>query len=706
MDIKNEVLVRAYIVLAVMVLAAVVIFTKAVRIGVIEGEKWRAMGDSLYVDYRPVDAQRGNILAIDGSLLATSLPFFEIRMDLRSSGMTDDDFNKNIDSLAWCLSTYVDQTYTPGGMKFYLQQQREIGNRYLLIKSRANYAEVEKIKSFPLFNLGRFRGGLIVQQKSERRKPFGVLAHRTIGYVREGASPVGLEGKFDKILSGEQGKQMMLRVGSETWLPLNDLTEIEPKDGKDVKTTIDINIQDITESALMRAMQYHNADKGTAIVMEVKTGAIKSIANLGRSSEGYWETFNYAIGAATEPGSTMKIASMMAMLEDGAIKLTDTIDLEQGKTVFYEEEMRDAHPHQIEKTTVKHAFEISSNVGIAKLVWKTYGEKNRAGRFVKRLRDFNLDLPTGIEIDGEATPYIKEAYNKDDHWSGTTLPWMSTGYELMLTPLQVLNFYNAIANNGVMMKPYVVSEIQQYGETIETFKPTIIKRRLASKRTIEKAKELLEAVVDSGTARLLQTHQFRFAGKTGTAQINYQKLKARTNVGGYQASFAGYFPAENPVYSCIVVITNPRDFGIYGSEVAGPVFREIADKLFNSRPELQNAVTELPQPVLASNQKPDMVSGKSDEVIQLLKYFELPFFKTTKEPWTVLKMENDSLKMKPRIIKEKTIPAVTGMGLRDAVYLLENLGLNVEISGVGRVVRQSILAGTPARGQSIRLFLD
>ncbi|HMR44990.1 MAG TPA: penicillin-binding transpeptidase domain-containing protein, partial [Saprospiraceae bacterium] len=367
--------------------------------------------------------------------------------------------------------------------------------------------------------------------------------------------------------------------------------------------------------------------------MEVKTGAIKSIANLGRSSEGYWETFNYAIGAATEPGSTMKIASMMAMLEDGAIKLTDTIDLEQGKTVFYEEEMRDAHPHQIEKTTVKHAFEISSNVGIAKLVWKIYGEKNRAGRFVKRLRDFNLDLPTGIEIDGEATPYIKEAYNKDDHWSGTTLPWMSTGYELMLTPLQVLNFYNAIANNGVMMKPYVVSEIQQYGETIETFKPTIIKRRLASKRTIEKAKELLEAVVDSGTARLLQTHQFRFAGKTGTAQINYQKLKARTNVGGYQASFAGYFPAENPVYSCIVVITNPRDFGIYGSEVAGPVFREIADKLFNSRPELQNAVTELPQPVLASNQKPDMVSGKSDEVIQLLKYFELPFFKTTKEPW-------------------------------------------------------------------------
>lgn len=706
MNIKNEVLIRAYLVLVVTVGVAIMIFMKAVQISIVEGEKWRAMSDSLYVDFRPVDAQRGNILAEDGSLLATSLPFFEIRVDLKSTGMTDEDFAANIDSLAWCLATYVDRSYTPGGMKLYLQQQRLLGNRYLLIKSKATLKEVELMKTFPLFNLGRYRGGFIAIQKSERKRPFGMLAHRTIGYVRDGASPVGIEGSYDEVLSGKQGKQMMLRVGTDTWLPLNDLTDIEPEDGTDIVTTIDINIQDIAESALLRSLQYHNADYGCAIVMETGTGAIKAIANLGKTKDGYWETFNHAIGTATEPGSTFKLASMMALLEDGYFKLTDSVDLEKGSIHYYKDEMRDAHPHKIEMTTVKNAFELSSNVGISKLIWQAYGERKREDQFIKRLKDFNLNLPTGIEIGGEAEPYLKEANNPEFKWSGTTLPWMAIGYEVLMTPLQTLTFYNAVANNGTEMKPYIVQAYQRYGETIESFRPTVIKRRLASKRTIEKAQELLEAVVENGTARLLQTKQYRFAGKTGTAQINYQKLSNKTKVGGYQASFVGYFPAELPRYSCIVVINNPRDFGIYGSEVAGPVFREIADKIFAIQTPLHDAITELPRPVLAKYEMPAISAGKTDEIEEVLDFLDMDYEQTKSSEWGVLHAVSDTLKMSERNLPEKMVPNVVGMGLRDAVYLLDNLGLRTQAVGYGKVKRQSLLPGTGIRGQTIRLFLE
>lgn len=708
MNIKNEVLVRVYIVLSVVVFVAIAIFAKAIKISVIEGDRWRAKGKELYVKYVDVDAERGNIITEEGSLLATSLPFFEIRFDPNSTGMKQEDFDENVDSLAHCLATFVDETYTPGGMADFLKEERIRGSRNVLIKRKISYSELKRIRTFPLFNKGQFKGGLIVNRRSERHRPFGMLAHRTIGYVREGAKPVGLEGYFDKFLAGKKGKKLMVRAG-KTWLPINDLTEIEPTVGDDIVTTIDIDLQDITEQALLRGLQHHDAKHGTAIVLEVKTGAIKAIANIGRTDKGWWETFNHAVGSAVEPGSTYKLASIMALLEDGHVKLTDSIDIEKGKHQFYEEEMIDASKESFKMDTisVQRAFEISSNVGIAKLVQLHYGNRKQkaAENFIKRLKDFNLHLPVGIEIEGEAPPYVKEAYSAEDDWSGTTLPWMSIGYEVTVTPLQLCNFYNSVANNGTMMKPYIVEEIQRYGETMQVVRPTVVKRKIASRETIKTVQNLLEAVVENGTAYKLKTSQYKFAGKTGTAQTNYKRRSSRSQL-KYRASFAGYFPAENPVYTCLVMITEPKRNGFYGGDVAGPVFREIADKTFAAQVELTPPINAQAKPDLHDKTFPAISVGVKDELAYVLDYLDIPIHEETQKDWAVLKGESDTLNLYGRTIIEDMVPNVVGMGLRDALYILENKGLKVVVSGAGRVVNQSILPGTRIRSQTIRLRLN
>ncbi len=718
MDIKNEILYRVYFVLfGLIVPASVTLLYKTVYIAYIEGEKWRSRGQDLYVDLRPVEAERGNILAADGSLLATSIPYFDLYMDPNSTGMSEDDFRENIDSLSWCMATYVDDSFTPGGFREFLMEQRESGMRYLPIKQKVSYAEKRFIEQFPLFNLGRMKGGFIAQKRSERKRPFGLMAQRTIGYVREGAKPVGLEGYFDEVLGGHPGQQLMVLVDrpNDIWVPVNDLTQVEPQSGEDIVATLDVNLQDITEQALLRAMDYHDAEWGTAVLMEVKTGALRAVANLGRTGSGWWETYNYAIGTAVEPGSTFKLASMMAMLEDNLVRLDDSIDIEKGRTKFYDEELVDSSPESFETdtTTVRRAFEISSNVAMAKLVTGAYGERNEANgqqaaaRFIQRLKDFNLNLPTGIEIEGEANPYIKEAYSEEDLWSGTTLPWMSIGYELKLTPLQLLTFYNTVANNGSMVKPYLVSEVQRFGETVQTFRPTVVKRQIASKNTIYQLQELLEGVVENGTAARLKTDKYRFAGKTGTAQINYKRGQRGTRIGGYQATFVGYFPAEDPVYSCIVVISDPTKNGFYGSDVAGPVFREIADKCFSSKLELHPAYNIGAKPVLAQGQLPNYDIGAGEDIQAVLDFLELPHFdrEGAAEGIAVVRPQGDSLLLEPRRLADGTVPNVIGMGLRDAVYVLENRGLKVQVDGAGKVARQSLKPGTRVKGQEILLTL-
>ncbi len=711
MDIKNEVLYRIYgLLFGIFLPAALVMVYRTVQIGLVEGPRWRQMGQDNYVSNREIEADRGNILAMDGSVLATSIPYFDLYFDPVTA--SKEAFEENIDSLSYCLSRYVDRTYTPGGLKEFLIKSRTDSNninRHILIKRGATFEEKLKIQSFPLFNKGRFRGGLIVEQRNERRRPFGILGQRTVGYVREGAKPVGIEGAMDSILRGKPGIQPSIKVDKKNniWLPLENLTSIDPESGLDVQTTLDVNLQDIAENALLKGVNAHDAEWGTAVVMDVKTGAIRAIANLGRGETGWWENFNYAIGASVEPGSTFKTASMLALLEDGVINLDDSINIDHGRTKFFEQLMVDSSPESqgLDTIDIARAFTMSSNVGIAKLIRKYYGEGQGADRFIRRLKQFNLHLPLGVEMEGEANPYIKEAFSQADVWSGTTLPWMSIGYELKITPLQMLAFYNAIANNGIMMKPYFITNVQRYGEVLEEMPPTVIKQRIASDRSLSRIRQLLEGVVDEGTARKLKTDQYSFAGKTGTAQTNYKRSGASIRIGGYRASFVGYFPAQAPRYSCIVVIHKPRKAGFYGADVAGPVFREIADKVMASSAVAQSPINEKERPILQANLLPGMDVGAANDLRDVMKYLDLPFYGRPESEMAVIRSHADSILFQERRTAEKVVPNVRGMTLRDALYTLENAGLKVRINGVGKVIGQSIRPGNKTRGQSILITL-
>ncbi|MCB0527830.1 MAG: transpeptidase family protein [Lewinellaceae bacterium] len=713
LNIKNEVLVRVYAVAALVVLVAIVILGRLYQISIVQAADWKAKADSLYVKLVDAPSQRGNILADDGSLLATSLPFFDVHWDAKAEGLTDEIFNQTaVDSLAWLLSTYIDQQYTPGAYRDWLMALRNApentrGIRYVPIAKNLPYNKALLVKTFPIFSEGRYKGGFILEQNPRRERPFKLLAQRTIGYTREGALPVGLEGSFNNILEGRPGKQLMIRVPGDIYIPVNDLAEIEPEPGDDVVTTLDINIQDVAEQSLLKACQTHNADHGCAIVMEVKTGKIRAIANIGKTPEGWWETYNYAIGERVEPGSMFKLASFMAMLEDGVIEDFDQpVPVFGGKVRIYDEELIDAVPHGLDTMTVRQVFAQSSNVGTATLVQNNYGKGN-AGRFVKRLRGFGLDLPTDIEVGGEEAPIIKNPDDPNSGWSGTTLPWMSIGYELLLTPLQLLTFYNAVANNGRMMKPYIVQRTERYGEPIREFQPTVVKRSIASKKTVEKAKELLKSVVLEGTARNIRSNYIQMAGKTGTAQLNYHKFRASKGI-RHQAGFCGFFPADNPVYSCIVVISEPERGGYHGAEVAAPVFRDIAERCFAMKAEMHPPINQNKPEKLVTRELPSYDAGSKSDLEGSLRWLGLDYFEETDlGDWTVIKAaQGDSLMLLQRNISDKAVPSVIGMGLKDAIYLLENRGCRVKVSGVGKVRRQTLAPGTRASGQTCVLYLE
>ena len=686
-------------------LFALVVIWKAIYIQVWEGAKWQKMRDDLVIKEVPLQAERGNIFAADGSILATALPFFDIRFD--PTIVSDEIFEANVDSLAQCLAA-INGDRSPGGWKQYMEDSRAVGNRYLKIKNTVGFEELEQIKNFPILNLGRFQGGLVTEERFKREKPFGSLAYRTIGRVDTGRNiSIGLEGYFDNQLRGESGKRLMYRLAGNDWIPVGDLTQIEPQKGKDIVTTLDINLQDITHNALYDALEYNDAAYGTAIVMEVKTGAIKAIANLQKNDRGgFGELYNFGIGTLYEPGSTYKLASIMALLEDGHIELDHLIEIDSGRYEFYDEVLVDSGKESFVSDTIsiRRAFEISSNVGMAKLVNYFYGKNKRsAEQFIKRLKSFYLHLPTGVEIRGEESPYIKEAHNKDDLWSGITLPWMAMGYETTLTPLQLLTFYNTVANDGLMMKPHLVTELQLFGETLEKFPPLVVNRRIASKATIQKVKELLEGVVERGTAKALKSDRYRFAGKTGTSQANYHKIK-KTEI-HHVASFVGYFPAENPIYSCIVVVDDPKKGSIYGGDVAGPVFRKIADKCFETKMPFYKAMTVSNVPKLRTKELPTNQIGYRADFEQIVNYLNIEHRTPTAYEWTAIDAQSDSLSLVKRTVPDRVVPNVVGMGLRDALYILENRGLEVTVQGVGKVIRQSIKPGTRIRGQQIKLTL-
>ncbi len=686
---KRDILKKVYMVYVIMALVGVAIVAKVFYIQVVEGDKWREQAKKLTIRYEKIEAIRGNILAADGSLLAASIPVFDLRMDAGNTHYNDDFFYENVDSLAYCLANLF-QDKSRQEYKQMLTKARKKNNRYLLLKRNITYVHLKKVRKFPIFRLGKFKGGIIAEAHNRRELPFRWLAFRTIGWDKEGNNnDIGLEGAYSKILEGESGRRLMQRIGDGAYRPLNEESEIEPQNGHDILTSIDINIQDVAEDALMKQLIANEADHGCAILMEVETGFIVAIANLGKNAKGeYEEKYNYAIGESSEPGSTFKLASLISAVDEGLVKLTDTVDTQGGAVRFANRIMKDSHEGGYGRITVQRAFELSSNVGISKVVYNAYRDKPQ--QFIDKLYSMRLNQKLGLDIPGEGSPSIKDT--KDRYWSKVSLPWMSVGYEVAITPLQTLAFYNAIANNGRMVKPQFIKEIHQTGKIVQQFEPIILAESIVKNpETLPLIRKMLEGVVEKGTATNLKNPVYKIAGKTGTAQI--AQRNAGYNKSNYKASFVGYFPADNPKYSCIVVINNPRKGVYYGGSIAGPVFKEIADKVYATRLDQKIRVKDsLPAalPLIASGFTEDLetifkeinVHWKGD-----LNQYEFAFLSST----------DSSQNIQPRNAAELQIPDVTGMGARDAVYLLETAGLKVQIKGKGHVKRQSLLPGTKAK---------
>ena len=683
-EIKN----RVYLSYGLMCLFALGIVARVAQIQFIEGEKWKGKAESQTTAFRTIEATRGNIFSTDGSLLATSEPIYEIRWDANIPALTDEYFNEHIDKLSHQLSgLFRDksaQTY-----KRELTKARLNKSQYYLIKRKVGHKELKALRSFEIFKLGKHKGGFIHNQRNKRAKPFKQLAARTIGYDRPGYS-VGLEGAYSEELAGIGGQRLMRKIAGGNWKPLSDENEIEPEDGSDLITTIDINIQDVAENALQLQLEKHRAHHGCAILMEVQTGEIKAIANLTvQENRSYAETYNYAIGSATEPGSTFKLASLICLLEDGHVDITDTVDIEGGIKKYYTETMKDSKTGVYNKITVAKAFELSSNVGISKLVNQYYQKDPE--QMTDRLVAMGLNEPLGLEIKGEGKPRIPSP--KDKSWSGISLPWMSIGYEVLQTPLQILSLYNAVANDGEMVRPKLVRAIKKHGKIVREFPTEVLNKQICSQKTIDKVKALLEGVVEHGTASNLKHANYKIAGKTGTAQIskdgNYQRDKT------YQASFVGYFPADKPRYTCIVVIDSPTSSVYYGNLVAGPIFKEISDKVYSTQVKMLEEVETDPQ--LVDHLIPfSKVSEKQDLVNAFEKLEIKADIKDPDAKWAIASADSNLVHVTEREVIENLVPRVVGMGAMDALFLLENAGMKVNMIGSGVVRQQSILPGTRA----------
>jgi len=666
------------------------------------------MSDSLHLEYRELDAERGTIFSEDGAMLSTSIPYFDIRIDFGAEGLRDKSgkrFRENLDSLCFGLANVFGDK-TAGAYRKELQAAYKNKERYYLLQKNISFREYQTVRDLPLVRLGRNKSGFIFEDKEKRLTPFGLLANRTIGLSREwvGANGkmvsknVGLEKTYDTLLRGDNGQRLVRRISGGAFVPIEG-SEIEPENGHDIVTTIDVNIQDITETALMKIMTENECETGTAIVMEVKTGKIKAIANLGRQKDGsYMEDLNYAI-TKSEPGSTFKLMTMLTVLEDKKVKLNDMVNLEGGVWKTAGRTVYDSEKHGRTVVTVKQAFELSSNVGMAKLMVSYYTGKPY--QYLNHLHRLQLDTATGIDLLGESRPIIPNPKSK--FWSAPTLPWMGFGYNVSLTPLHTLTVYNAVANNGVMMKPYLVNAIVKDGQPVKSFSPTVKIEKICSDETLSQLKECLEGVVIEGTAKTMQSPYYAIAGKTGTALVANGTRGYTDHI--YQSSFAGYFPADNPQYSCIVVIRNkPFAHKYYGALIAGPVFKEIADKLYAAN------INALPVYAVAPVKDSTLFlwSGWRQDFNSVFKKMNVPYHDSTSgSRWSYVQKEDNQVTARKMSTTKQSMPNVKGMGLKDAVYLLENMKLKVVARGAGKVSQQSLVAGTGiANGQTIYLDLN
>ena len=690
-EIKKDILLRAYLVYLGVLLIGLAILGKAIYIQSFEGKELLQKAKKQEMRLFDVDAIRGNICADDGTLLATSVPIFDVRMDVSSGLIGDDFFKKNVDSLAICLSGLF-RDKRPSEYRDMLWEARRNGDRFLMIQRDITYPELKKMRKFPILRLGKYRGGMIVIPQYTRRLPYDNLARRTIGYESEEAPNkvfVGLEGYFAKNLQGIGGKRLKRRVGNGEWMPVDIEDQVEPQNGEDIITTLNVNIQDMVESALEKELIRDSADHGCVIVMEVKTGYIRAIANLGKTSSGrYEEVFNYAVGESTEPGSTFKLASFLVALEDGKIDLNTPVNTGNGTAVFSGRTMNDSHKGGYGIITAQEVFEKSSNVGTSKLIYGSYAGKPQ--QYIDGLYRMGIHRPLDLQIGGEGRPYIKTTRSK--WWSNVSLPWMSVGYEVALTPLQLLTLYNAVANDGKMMKPILVREIRKNGSPVMTFEPRVINPSICSPATLQKVKILLEGVVQRGTGSLINNPVYRIAGKTGTAQLAMNNRGYKTGEGKprYKGSFAGYFPADDPKYSIIVVIHDPRGGQYYGAQIAAPVFREIADRIYTTMIDIDRS----PGETAKGFSLPFAMAGTQKDLKEIYTLLEVPVRSMNPNaPYVRPLKDSLSVTLMPEPRANGAMPDVTGMGARDAVFLLEQAGLKVILKGKGMVVRQSIAPG-------------
>ena len=696
MNFKRSILLRVRVVFILIALLAAAIPYKIAKLQMADGDIWREKAETINFQYREVPATRGNIYASDGSLLATSLPFYRVALDPTIA--KNDKYKAGLDSLAKMLSGYY-KDKSASTYKRLINDARLDNKRYLVLnRKQVGYQAMQEMSNWPIFREGRLGGGVIFEKVEKRYRPFNSLASRTVGFLNEDEYGAGIEYSFNNYLQGQDGKALFQRLAGGSWKPVFDAEDVKPENGYDVTTTLDVNIQDVAETALRRQLTDRDAEFGAVIVMEVKTGQIKAITNLQRNSSGngYGENYNFAIGdqGNTEPGSTFKLLSMLALLEENKITLDETVETGNGAHKFYNQTMRDAKNGGYGTLTIREAFEKSSNVGISKLVDEHFGSS--PSKFMAYIDKVGLKEPFGFQIQGEGKPFFKKPGEKD--WYGTSLPWISIGYEVKLNPLHTLALYNAVANGGKMMKPYIVKSISKGTIVEQAFEPEVVRKQIASEKNIKLLQELLEGVVVRGTAKNIANADYSIAGKTGTAQKLINGKYSRI----YYTSFAGYFPADNPKYSMVVVIDSPKGFAAYGGDVSAPVFKEIADKIYSLDIELNpDNQKEIFRAEGDGTQLPYVKAGKAEELQEIFQELGLKASAANPEEWVKTVSNESRVEMSVNDTDQALVPDVSGLPLRDALFILENKGMRVNYSGKGRVKDQSISPGTALKPNAI-----
>lgn len=694
MNTSKDIRFRVYITFLAMCLFGVMIVYKGGIIYFKEGKELKSLADSLHTKIEVIQPERGNIYSEDGSLLSSSIPEFNLRIDMKA--IPKDTFNKYLEPLSKQLSaTLRDNTWTE--YKEILSKEYQQGNRYFLLKKKASYEQYLTVKKFQPFCKGQNKGGFIAEANTKRINPFGLLANRVVGLYRKNAQNVGIESKYDKWLCGSQGQHIVRKIAGGTWMPI-DGSEIDPENGNDVLTTLDVNIQDVAENALLKQVEKEQATFGTCIVMEVKTGKIKALANLGRRPDGsYGEDYNYAF-RCLEPGSTFKLVSLISLFRDKCISINDKIDCQGGAWKVGPYTIHDSHAG-LGVLSIKDAFAHSSNVAFAKLIYNNY--KDKIGSYWSNLHTLRLDMKTGLDLEGEGRSH----YKMDSATKGKySLAFMGTGYSVMITPLHTCMVYNTIANGGKMMKPYLVNSIREYGKDIVTFKPMVVQDAIVDSNSLEQIKSAMNEVVESGTGKELKNPYYTICGKTGTAQVADKGIRYTDRV--YHGSFVGFFPKDDPQYTiCVVLRTRKGSSNYYGGLIALPVFKEVANRLFAIKMHDKNSVANKPKvnvPLPSKSMKADVYN----EIASKLSIAR----KVPNSPSWLQHISTDSLgnlTYSPIPQYTNQVPDVNGMGLKDAIYQLEKAGLKVIPQGKGKVVAQSIAPGTNySKGQRITIQLS